>query len=141
MKQVLLATLSIISFLAIAHGSADADVGPNDHLKCRRIEAGDKIKTKVAVDGLDDRFDARRCTVRRARLFCSVQARTGIDPAQELEFVQGDDLSSDYVCYSTKCRNRPDAGLATDAFGTRRIGKLRSKLLCVPTNPEPKPAA
>ena len=143
MKQVLLATLGIISFLAVAHGLADADVGPNDHLKCRRIEAGDKIKIKVAVDGLDDRFDARRCKVHRARLFCSAQARTGIDPAQEFEFVEGDELGNDYVCYSTKkCRNRPDAGLATDAFGTRRIGKLRSKLLCVPTKPEPEePAA
>jgi len=142
MKQVLLATLSIISFLAAVHGLADADVGPNDHLKCRRIEAGDKIKTKVAVDGLDDRFDARRCKVRRARLFCSAQARTGIDPAQELEFVQGDDLSSDYVCYNIKCRSRPDADLATDAFGTREIAKLRSKLLCVPTQPAPdEPAA
>ena len=135
MKQVLQAILVVFSFGALTAGSAAAEA--NDHLKCRRIEAGDKIKTKVKIDALDERFDARRCRVRRARLLCSAHARTGMDPAPELEFVEGDDLSSDYVCYSMKCRQLPDANLATDAFGTRRIGKLRSKLLCVPTESEP----
>jgi hypothetical protein len=134
-NKALLASLVTFSVLIVLPGSADAEV--NDHLKCRRIEAGDKIKIKVMVDALDDRFDVRRCKVHRARLFCSAHARTGIDPTQEFEFVKGDELGSDYVCYNTKCRSRPDTDLVTDAFGTRRIGKLKSKLLCVPTEPEP----
>ena len=135
MKQALLASLVTFAFVTVLPGSADAEV--NDHLKCRRIEAGDKIKTKMRVDALDDRFDVRRCKVHRARLFCSAHARTGIDPSQKFEFVEGNEFSNDYVCYKTKCRNRPNADLATDAFGTRRISKLKSKLLCVPTEPEP----
>lgn len=142
MKQVrvVIAPLFVV-FFSLGVGAAWAEDGEvaaaNDHLKCRRIEAGTKIKTKVSIEGLDERFNARRCRVHRARLLCSAAARAGMDPSPQLEFVEGDDLSSDYVCYSTKCAHRPDANVATDAFGTRRIGKLQSKLLCVPAEATP----
>ncbi len=110
----------------------------NDHLKCRRIEGADKLNTKVKIDALEDRFDMRRCKVKRARALCSPGARTGIDPKPEFAFVEGDEIAGDYVCYKTKCRKRPDADIATDAFGARRIGKLDSKLLCVPTESDPE---
>jgi hypothetical protein len=138
MRQSLFALFVLIPFLVVTPASAEGEA--NDHLKCRRIEAGTKIKKKAAIEGLDERFDAGKCRVQRARLLCSATARTGIDPSPELEFVEGDELGSDYVCYKTKCKNRPEANVATDAFGTRRIGKLQSKLLCVPTIEE-APAA
>ena len=135
MKKALVAILVILPFLFTSPASAEDDV--KDHLKCRGIEAGTKIKTKVEIEGLDERFDARRCRLHRARLLCSAAARTGMDPSPELEFVDGDELPGDYVCYKSKCKTRPQANRATDAFGSRRIGKLQSKLLCVPTIEEP----
>lgn len=138
MRQALLAVLLSLPFLLATPASADGEA--NDHLKCRHIEAGAEIKTKVAIEGLDERFDAKHCRVQSARLLCSATTRTGMDPSPELEFVEGDELAREYVCYQTKCNNLPEANVATDAFGTRRIGKLRSKLLCVPTIEE-EPAA
>ena len=139
MKQSLM-TIFLIATVSVVSPISAADAEVNDHLKCRRIEAGTKIKTKVKIEGLDARYSARRCRVHRARLLCSTTARVGMDPSPELEFVDGDAIADDYVCYNTKCKKRPASDVATDAFGTRRIGKLRSKRLCVPTE-SPEPAA
>ena len=139
MKHLALTTLTILGFLALAPVPVQAE--PDDHLKCSKIFGGEKIKVSMQVDALDDRFDSRRCKVLRASMLCSPSARTGIDPAPEFEFVEGDEPAADYVCYKTKCRKRPDAGIATDAFGTRRIGGLQPKTLCVPTEPATDPAS
>lgn len=133
MKHLTVTTLAICGFLAFAPVSAQAEA--NDQLKCSKIVGGQKTKVDIRIDALDDRFDSRRCKVLRPSMLCSPSTRTGIDPAAEFEFVEGDEPSSDYVCYKTKCRKRPDANIATDAFGTRRIGGLQSKTLCVPTEP------
>jgi hypothetical protein len=103
-----------------------------DHTKCRRIVAGEKIKAKVDVVALDERFGADKCKLRRARLLCEAVERTGIEPAPELAAIAGDSLAGDFVCYQAKCKSRPDANTATDAFGSRRIGRLTAKLLCLP---------
>ena len=63
--------------------------------------------------------------------------RTGIAPKAEFDFVEGDDVAGDFVCYKTKCRKRPDANVATDAFGTREIRRLQSRTLCVPAETRP----
>jgi hypothetical protein len=139
MKHLAVTTLTICGFLAFAPVSARAEA--NDHLKCSKIVDGQKTEADIRIDALDDRFDSRRCKVLRPSMLCSPSARTGIDPAVEFEFVEGDEPATDYVCYKTKCRKRPDADIATDAFGTRRIGGLRSKTLCVPAGPAPEPVS
>ena len=88
---------------------------------------------RVALDALDDRFDARGCKVRRARLQCASRARTSLDPAHPLAFVEGDETAAEMICYRVRCRHAGGrTNLVSDAFGTRPIGRLRSHLLCVP---------
>jgi len=87
---------------------------------------------RVRIDALQERFDARGCKVRRARLQCGSRARVSLDPAQPLAFVEGDEPADDMICYRVRCRRAGQAELASDAFGTRPIGRLRSQLLCVP---------
>jgi hypothetical protein len=134
-KKLLVVATAVFALTLIVPLSAFSQA--NDHLKCRHIEGADKVKAKVSIDALDDRFDVRRCKVKRARAYCTAGARIGIDPSPEFEFVEGDDFSTDYVCYKAKCRKSPDANIATDAFGTHRIRKLESKVLCVPAVSEP----
>jgi hypothetical protein len=127
-----LSLLVVIASLATLGTAASAAAQSFDHMTCRSVIDGDKAKIKIDVEALDARFGEQRCKLGRARLLCEPATRTSIDPAPELGAVEGDSLAGSFVCYKAKCPTRPAVDLVTDAFGTRKVGKLKSKLLCVP---------
>ena len=126
---LLVCTLAVASLCFAASAVAQSF----DHMSCRAVIDGDKAKIKLNVEALDERFAEQKCRLGKARLLCERATRTSIDPAPELAAVEGDSLAGDFVCYKAKCPTRPQVDLVTDAFGTRRVGKLKSKLLCIPT--------
>jgi len=128
-RQSLLIAVACVASLSAAPGASAQSL---DHMTCRSVIDGDKAKIKIDVEALDARFGEQKCKLGRARLLCAPATRISIDPTPELGALQGDALAGRFVCYQAKCPTRPNVDLVTDAFGTRKVGKLKSKLLCIP---------
>ena len=110
-----------------------------DHLQCFQV------KDNLRVRGLVDLESARLglhddCRIGRTKYYCTsssmtpvqVTATVGGIPLSPLP-VEGEEVSGDRICYSTRCRRRGSvAPVVTDRFGSRTVKSVRTGLVCTP---------
>jgi hypothetical protein len=111
-----------------------------DHLTCFKAKDSQKIEASVTLDALQGAFGpSSPCTVKgKAKLFCSPVSKTvqsllvngeGAAPLN----VGGQDLAKGSICYKVKCPKKEIGEQElSDQFGTRRLSKFKTALLCTP---------
>jgi len=131
MKSALIA-VAVVVVLAVSAGSADAQL--LDHLKCHKMKDPLHLKATVDLAALQSQFSASGCTLGKAKMFCVPVTKSNVQPPDAAPLdINGDQLQTDFICYSAKCTETlPASNDASDQFGGRTQTTFRTKLVCAP---------
>lgn len=118
-------------------GATPAAALRHDHLKCFKAKDSAALTAVFDLRPADDGpldIDAG-CTVKvRSRQICFPVDAALFDASGPTLFVDGQELSNPFFCYSLKCPNEtpPAEVQMTDLFGTRTLTGLRASTVCTP---------
>ena len=126
-------TLALLAVFVCSAWPATAGAQARDHLKCYRTADASEAVSSADIESVAFGLD-EGCTIEgKVRELCvPATADVLVSDSAKNDF-QGDDLTTERLCYKIKCPKRALPGLqVSDRFGVRAVGVRRSRLLCLP---------